>query len=48
MKSVERAYAFIEKYHNKESIKSLSKDIKRLLKQKKDIEEQIYSIIEKK
>ena len=47
VKSIERAYAFIEKYHNKESIKSLRKDIKRLLKQKRDIEEQIYGIIEK-
>lgn len=47
VKSIERAYAFIEKYHNKESIKSLRKDIRRLLKQKKDIEEQIYNITER-
>lgn len=44
IKSIERAYAFIEKYYNKESIKSLRTDIKRLLEQKKDIEEQIYNI----
>ena len=47
VKSLEKAYAFIEKYHNKESIKSLTKDIKKLLKEKKDIEKQIYNIIGK-
>ncbi|MGO1469060.1 MAG: GntR family transcriptional regulator [Tissierella sp.] len=41
IKSLERSYSFIEKYHDKESITSLRKDINLLKQEKEKIEKQI-------
>ena len=47
IKSMLSAYAFIERYQNKESMISLKADMKKLLEQKQTIENDINEIIEK-
>ncbi|NLK88340.1 MAG: GntR family transcriptional regulator [Clostridiaceae bacterium] len=45
--SVSSAYAFIEKFQNKESIRSLKNEIKSLIQKKKDIETEITDKLER-
>jgi K+/H+ antiporter YhaU regulatory subunit KhtT len=47
IRSKQSAYAFIERFQNKESVSSLRSDIHRLLSQKQSIENEINGIISK-
>ena len=47
IKSIQDAYAFVKRFQNKETIQTLKADLKKLMLQKKDIENQISNIMDK-